>query len=210
MQNPNAVVMFATDGLFTTDKFAVPLSENLGEWEVSRFSRFTAVQAGVYYRETQDWQSLSKSRGFEKGSITEQKVLETWKDGPRQDEHGDWQLEVTGSTRQFITFGKIAVGEKPDIIKKNMKRLCNWERKERKLSLDPRGTKRMDDSRYDKYKRYERLVPTIPLIEYLDEYSHMSTKYESPFYISPEKLTEEDKKYVQEEEEKQEDENIGI
>lgn len=209
MQSPDSVVMFATDGLFTTQELDLPLSNKLGEWEVSRFSRFTAVQAGVYYRETQDWQSLSKSRGFEKGSIQEKDVLEGWKQGPQPNAKGEYSWEVTGSSRHFITFGRIAVGEKDATIKKNMKRLCSWERKERKLALEPNGTKRMDNPKYDRWKRHERLVPTLPLIDYNGEYKHLSTLYRSPYYIPVEQASKEELEYIKEQEEKQTDENIG-
>jgi hypothetical protein len=208
MQSPDSVVMFATDGIFTTQELDLPLSNKLGEWEVSRFSRFTAVQAGVYYRETQDWQSLSKSRGFEKGSIREKDVLERWEKGYQPNDKGEYVCEVIGTSRHFITFGRIAVGEKEATIKKNMKRLCCWERKERKLALEPNGTKRMDNPKYDHWKRYERLVPTLPLIDYNGEYNTFSTMYRSPYYIVVEQASTEELEYIKEQEEKQTDENI--
>lgn len=47
--NPEAVIMLATDGLFSREPLPLDIGPNLGQWEVSRHARLLIVQPGVYF-----------------------------------------------------------------------------------------------------------------------------------------------------------------
>lgn len=152
-QKPEDVVMFATDGLFSLTKPDLPYSENLGEWELSTCEGMTFVQSGVYYSK-----KIEKTRGFEKGSITEKMIIEKWL-------NKEWDAD--GSTQQFVSYGMLATSCRVETIQKNMKRLANWETKERQLSLTPNGTKREYDPKCNPLQKRgpnpaKNLIPTIP------------------------------------------------
>lgn len=174
MRRPDSVVMFATDGLFTTaSQPELTLSPGLGDWEVSTVRSFTACQSGVYWYHN-GGKVDQKTRGFEKGSITEDMVKAGWEAGPpksvlvdgKRQPAAPWQ--VTGSSQLFITFGMIAVCQSDETIIRNMRRLCGWEQKPRILSLTPYGTKRADDPKISpranlkKYNPAKQLIPTVP------------------------------------------------
>jgi hypothetical protein len=190
MQDPHSVVMFATDGLFTTKKRDLPLSSNLGEWELSTVKSFTACQAGVYWFDNGKV-SMQKSRGFEAGSITEEMTLSGWLNRLTQ---------LEGVSKKFITFGMIATAQHDDTIENNMKRLCGWEKRERLLALSPKNTKRQTDPKMKNKKPYIQLVPTVPADNhtYL-MYGSISHPYKYKFDLN--RLNEADKEYMREIEE---------
>lgn len=208
MYNPDAVVMFATDGLFTTSPFPeLPLSTSLGEWEVTACSSFTAVQSGVYYYTNEKQKSETKSRGFEQGSITEDMVLAEWnKENAQENDY-----VVKGTSRHFITFGLIATAQEESTIKKGMSRLCGWETRTRELSLSPYGTKRKNDPKYhprnnpQKFNPSKQFIPTLP--EDNDDYAVsglFSKMYEYAYLKDVHKLTPDEKAYLVDIEEEQE------
>ena len=47
-QVPNDTIMVATDGIFTTKKVDLPISKQLGEWEVSEYESMFLISPGVY------------------------------------------------------------------------------------------------------------------------------------------------------------------
>lgn len=47
--DPESVVMFATDGIFTTRPLPLDLGEGLGQWEVKAHDRLFIVQPGIYW-----------------------------------------------------------------------------------------------------------------------------------------------------------------
>ena len=188
--HPESVIMFATDGLFTTRPRNLPYSNKLGEWELSYTKGATFVQSGVYYfggekftfigskqglEKVQTKENVKdqsdKTRGFEKGTITERDILSMW-------EQKIWK--TTGESKVFITYGIIATSCQPDTIEQNMKRLGNWETKIRELHLTPNGTKREYDPRCNPLQKRgpnpaKRLIPTIPK---WNEQVGLSTPYE--------------------------------
>jgi len=165
MRDPEAVIMFATDGLFTTRPLDLNFGKELGQWELTEVKNGTFVQSGVYFFTDISGKRVEKNRGFERGSITEENVLKKWGKG-RPTTEKPW--EVVGSSKAFITFGKLATGVMDGTIKKNFPRLACWETHERVLSLTPSGTKREHDPvlnpmRNRKIRPERDLVPTNPL-----------------------------------------------
>ena len=97
MQDPSAIVSFATDGLFSLRPLALdcPAEKQLGAWEYTRESAMVLAMAGVYWLWDGGEPSGSRgqegltdppkhaySRGFDKAAVqTPRLVLEAWKQG---------------------------------------------------------------------------------------------------------------------------------
>lgn len=84
--NPSAVIGFATDGLFTTEKFPLDCSRTkaIGAWELKEPvpCGMTIAMAGVYWWHFDDGDYSHFSRGFDKESMrTPHMVLNAWKEG---------------------------------------------------------------------------------------------------------------------------------
>ncbi len=78
------VVMFATDGVFTSEPLPIPLSDCLGEWSDGGATESGVVaQAGVYWQFNDDeWKA--KYRGFDRVSApTPARILDAWHHGER-------------------------------------------------------------------------------------------------------------------------------
>jgi hypothetical protein len=87
MQDPEAVIFFATDGLYTTRPLQLHFGTNLGEWEEDVYDGITVVQAGIYWLKghSEEWQDVtpwkSKYRGFDKGTLDRDAILKAWDNG---------------------------------------------------------------------------------------------------------------------------------
>lgn len=197
MQDVESVVMFATDGLFCTKPRDVEIDTGLGAWEVTTCKTFTGVQSGVYWTDTEK-KSIIKSRGFEKGSITEEEVLQAWKSK---------SLCVQGTSKKFVTFGILATGQEELWTERNFYRLGGWEVVSRDLQLRPSG-KRMDDPDLPekKWAPWKSLIPTkaASIFDYCGEETVMSSRYELIWIIPDEDLTSSQKQFKAEVEEKKE------
>jgi hypothetical protein len=140
MQHPQSVIAFATDAVISTEPYIVPEGSKLGEWTPEVFSGITIVQPGVYFLQDQDdWKD--KYRGFDKGALLRQDIVEAWRKGE------DYYANLT----RFITMGSAL--QSVDFYGHWRK----WETQRRKLDIVPNG-KRMpgQDTRY-----WERLCDTI-------------------------------------------------
>jgi hypothetical protein len=87
MQNPSAVISFATDGLVTTERFQCNEGKNLGEWEADSFARMFIIQPGFYRLfklETDEngvdklAASVAKIRGFSPRDVDWQVLESEW------------------------------------------------------------------------------------------------------------------------------------
>lgn len=64
----NSIVMLATDGLFSLESLDVPISKELGEWDLTTHEEgIFIVQPGIYYLPAGD----VKTRGIERGRINQ-------------------------------------------------------------------------------------------------------------------------------------------
>lgn len=87
LQKPHAVIMFATDGLFTTEPLDLycPAEKELGAWEAQEHDGITVVMPGVYWlHENTPLGAKTKhySRGFDKGEMRDcQFVIDAWRRG---------------------------------------------------------------------------------------------------------------------------------
>lgn len=140
MQHPDSVIAFATDAIISTEPFDLPHGKALGEWSPEVFTGITIIQPGVYFLQDQeDW--ADKYRGFDKGALMREDIIEAWRTG------ADYYAHLT----RFITMGSALAS------KDFNKRWRTWETQRRKLDIVP-GGKRMpgQDTRY-----WEGLCDTI-------------------------------------------------
>lgn len=178
MQAEDAIIMIATDGIFSTRPLLLQESEDLGAWEVSRHAWITVVQSGVYWHSEGSW-----SRGFDKpdskrSALSHEAILEGWRDGRKSMHFSSVRFVGMGSAVQSRTsFNRwrrwLDVGE--------------WERRHgkantplgRELALTMAGTKRRDVEDWWRHPEdgtpAERLFRTMPNYPLWDE---MSAPYE--------------------------------
>ena len=82
LQDPEAVIAFAVDGLLMSrEPFAAPSGE-LGAWRIEEHHGLTHAQSGIYW--LHDGAELRKLRGIGNGELTRERVLEQWRGGSRQ------------------------------------------------------------------------------------------------------------------------------
>lgn len=123
MQAPESVIAFATDAVITTSPLKLPISDQLGEWTADKFEGITIVQPGVYWLKDpgEDWGA--KYRGFDKGSLHREEIVECWRKGI------DYQAHLT----RFVGMGSALMSTEFD------KHWRTWESSPRTLTLTPSG-----------------------------------------------------------------------
>lgn len=132
MQHPRAVIMLATDGLFSTVPHDVPQTpgqKKLGEWSYETHHSATVVQSGVYILGRADHEEGARiySRGFAVESIDRAKILAGWRQG---------QVSTRAYHQRFIGLGAALQFERRFTLWRT------WHRERRELTLHPWGTKR--------------------------------------------------------------------
>lgn len=76
LHDPEAIIAFETDALFSSRPLPLTLSSNLGEWEETQFSALTYVQSGVYAGRKRSGDALVKSRGVDKGGLSQAEIVD--------------------------------------------------------------------------------------------------------------------------------------
>jgi hypothetical protein len=140
MQSPSTVVAFATDAIITTNDVpdSLPIGSGLGEWTVDEFDGITIVQPGVYWLlKGSDWQA--KYRGFDKGTLQRDTVIETWKRWDQgeacwcnTEEECD---HIHAKLTRFIALGGALARREDDFYN----HWTRWEAMDRKLTITPSG-----------------------------------------------------------------------
>jgi hypothetical protein len=82
-QDPEAVVFVMTDSVAATRRLDVKEGHDLGEWEVEQYDRAMVVQAGVGSLWKGGERTTDKYRGFDRGAIDPDKIVEQWKANAR-------------------------------------------------------------------------------------------------------------------------------
>lgn len=141
MQNPRAVIAFATDAIISTEAFDLPHSNALGDWTHELFNGITIVQAGVYFLQgeiTDDnptgWHE--KYRGFDKGALLRNGIVAAWEAG-----EDNYRAHLT----RFVTMGS-ALARKPEDFLSYWR---TWRTEPRDLDIWPGGKRAPGhDTRY--------------------------------------------------------------
>jgi len=191
MQNEDAIIMFATDGIFSSVPLDVENGSGIGQWELSQCDDILIAQSGVYfYQKGGEW--FKKTRGFMADSVTLNSILDGWISG---------QSRLTLSSKRFVTFGMLATASLPTTKVSSMARLCSWEQKNRDLSLTSFGTKRynrLNDEYTTRRNAANGLLATYPRINETPDVC--SKPYEYIYLKKWDELTEEQQEYLQERE----------
>lgn len=177
MQMPEAIIAFATDGIFSRVPLDLPCENILGNWEYSQHEYMTIVQSGVYWVENEG-KEVAYYRGFDQGAITRDKVLQAWTEKKTL-------LEVECS--RFVTLGTALVSDNQFAKWRTWVR-ANWDVPadrdgKRLLQLTPTGTKRTAEPNAHKKKPEKTLVKTYPTPAtfYDMEIEQMSMEYKLPW-----------------------------
>jgi hypothetical protein len=81
IENPAAIIGFATDGLFSTQPLSVdaPVAKELGKWEAQTHIGITMVMPGVYWLHDAGSKPKNYSRGFDKKTMSDPEfVIAAW------------------------------------------------------------------------------------------------------------------------------------
>lgn len=122
MQNPRAIIAVATDGIWSTAPLNLDVGDNLGQWKYEKLKGFTSVQAGIYFTRKEEG-NVFHYRGFNQGSISEEKVIQAW---------ADRAYSIKVPTRRFITMGTALASEET-----YNEKWCSWDTSERSLQIQP-------------------------------------------------------------------------
>jgi hypothetical protein len=190
MSAPQTVIAFATDAVITTSDLVNGdiIGSGLGEWTRDRLDGITIVQPGVYWlRKESEWQS--KYRGFDKGSLSREYILDVWKDWTvgraclvcpvnEHMEHDEECDHIHATLTRFIALGGALSRREGDFYN----HWTRWETMDRKLTITPSG-KRMagGDTCY-----HESLCSTIA-VEPFDP-TAMSQRYPISWLDGPDVL----------------------
>lgn len=78
-QNPNAILMLATDGLLSTAKLNLPTGTDIGQWDYVEYGATLVAQAGVYWLyDTNGFIERGKSRGFGYSALNPDEIYKCW------------------------------------------------------------------------------------------------------------------------------------
>jgi len=155
MQKPYAICSMATDGIYSTQPLQLDCSDSLGMWEFSFHESMTLVQSGVYWHDTKqkDGSIITRDyfRGFDKDSISREKVIQAWKDD---------EYKLTCKATRFIGLGSaLARGTQ----EKFYQHWQQWETIDRELGITADRMAKREEYDYKNKKRgHESLVRTWP------------------------------------------------
>src|SRR6185437_16980152 len=121
----SAVIAFETDAVFSSRPLAVKLGTGLGDFEYTEFGRLTYVQSGLYFGVTTSGDRIDKTRGVDRGTLTEGEVIA-----------GTQLLEAseriaTATLTRFVGAG-VALSQSLD-------RWRRWETVTKRITLEPTG-----------------------------------------------------------------------
>lgn len=109
----NALIAVETDGIFSSQPLeTLTIGSKLGQWEHETYDSLIYLQSGFYFKQ-KDGIWASRSRGFDKGSITvEDAIAALGKWRPWQDEAPLGQ--ILGTMTRFTTMGQYLTYHNPE------------------------------------------------------------------------------------------------
>lgn len=128
----NSLIAVETDGIFTTQPLQhLTIGSELGEWEYEEYDSLIYLQSGFYFKQ-KNGQWESRSRGFDKGSITvEDAIAALGKWRPWQEEAPLGQ--ILGTMTRFTTMGQYLSYHNPEQWRRT------WNTTVRELNLGTDG-----------------------------------------------------------------------
>lgn len=144
MTDPYAIIMFATDGIYSTRPLPIPLDPRLGGWQETVHEKGTFVQPGVYATE-----QVVKNRGTRQSLDIQLVALarQGWETGEERIQYPYTQYITVGAASRTDRWGEL---------------LGCWIDYPRHLVLSPIGTKRVAKRSKRMYNPATRLVATSP------------------------------------------------
>ena len=139
MAAPDDIIAFETDAVFSRTPLDLSLGEGLGDWEETVYGSLTYLKSGLYYGTLLDGTEVEKTRGFNKGSITRQQVI----DALAAEDKGDRAVLMAEQTR-FITLGQA--------LHQDFTKWGNWNTQPRNIQIALNG-KRIDLLDYSKSRK---------------------------------------------------------
>ncbi|MGH7239280.1 MAG: DNA polymerase [Candidatus Saccharimonadales bacterium] len=125
--NPDSIIAFETDGIYTTEQLPItPVNTGLGSWEIKQHTAITYVQSGFYFR-TDNGTLYHRHRGFDPETISHEMVLDGWRNSLHT---------ISGQTTRFRGM-KVAT-----VSRSSFPQWRRWITRPRDLALAPSG-KRM-------------------------------------------------------------------
>lgn len=177
LQNPDAIISFATDGIFSLEPLDLPCPKEkiLGQWEYKKHAGITIVMPGVYWLHDDD-KSENFSRGFDKRVMREHDfILQAWR-------KKQGMIEIP--TARMVTLGTALMSDN------------FWEMRglfvetTRILRLDGNSSKRYPLALHDK-KLHKGLFSTHPRDLWEDYEMPLSALYSEPYPIVWQKFEDE-------------------
>lgn len=141
LQDAHSVIAFATDAVITTAFCPkVTVGKGLGEFTHEEFDGILMVQPGVYFLRTHgkqwavekdDLVKESKYRGFDKGTLSREEIVNAWTNGCNDPDCLDHDLcdHFHAYCTRFIGMGTALVSET------RFTTWRTWDKQERRLSL---------------------------------------------------------------------------
>lgn len=151
IQSPDAVLFFATDGLFSLAPHDVTESKQLGEWDGATHDEIMLTQPGVYFiRDGGEW--AHKYRGWGRGVLDPERITEAW---------GAGEQKMTIPVRRFVGMGLAT--------RQGWSEWRRWILKDRRLVLHPCAPNAKRRTTWDpiyttrsRRNPAERMLATIP------------------------------------------------
>lgn len=125
MDDLDSVIAFETDAVFTTRPLDVPVSGDLGDFELTEFMSLTYTQSGFYYATKTDGSEIARTRGVDRGYLTRETV-ESALAAPRVADR-----YVSAPLTRFVGAG-IALAQ-------DWGKWRRWETMTKNLSMEPGG-----------------------------------------------------------------------
>lgn len=78
--SPDDIIAFETDAIFSRVPLSLPLGGKLGEFEETEYASLTYLKSGFYFGTLADGTEVTKSRGFNPGTVTRAAVIKALAD----------------------------------------------------------------------------------------------------------------------------------
>lgn len=180
MLDINSVIAFETDAIFSTTYLPLKIGGGLGDFEHTKYRSLTYLKSGFYFGTLDDGSEISKSRGFNKGTVTREQVIEALQN------EDQWSTKIPAEQTRFIGLGTAMM--------QGMDKWCRWITAPRDITVGLTGKRTevydTDDlsPNYDATKGWYETVPQYTETEFSYQYPVAWANDNLPSMASPEGL----------------------